>query len=333
MRRVLFLLVTLISMPLAAAPLARVAGQVTIDGQSLPGCIVQLKSAAMTRTVVSDANGRYAFPGVVQGEYEIHFELEGMEPSQRRVLVQGESVAVPVVDLQLAAAVESITIVTCGGAVCAEDPPLNRFGLPLCSDRWMNTALIESVDQGDASWIEPLRKRYETADTYQERHRIAAALLRRTPDDAKYWNELVSHAEIAVLFPHEDDELSPEYFQWCAERGIAPEQHWSMAYRALEIVAAGPRSRSLLLQALATDDSLLVAAAITGLGKQKDFDSLPLIEHAIGRMHDPGMLAIYLAHFADERADAVAEKYRGQFDSDVYRQWRSAAKQAAGDPH
>lgn len=272
MRRALLFLVTLISLPLTAAPLARVAGQVTLEGDVLPGCVVQLKSATMIRTAVTDSEGRYAFQGVPEGTYELRFEFAGAEPAQRWMPVYGESIDVPVQDLEPVPVVEVITVVTCGA-----DRPADTFG--------------------------------ET------------------------WNELVSHAEIAVRFPHKDDELSPEYFQWCAERGIAPEERWSMSFRALETAAADPRSHPLLLRALATNDSSLIEAAITGLGKQQDFASLPLIESAIARTRNPGIPAIYLAHFADERADIVARKYEGQFYSNVYEEWRSRAKQAADNPH
>lgn len=224
-------------------------------------------------------------------------------------------------------------IVLACGASCSDHSPSNPYDLPLCSEYELNTALIESAAKGDASSIALLRSRHETADTYSERHRIAGALLRTSSDDAKFWNELVSHAEIAVRFPHVDYEMSPEYLEWCAKRGIAPDEYWYMAFHALEMAGADPRSRPLLLRALASNDGTLLIAAVEGLGKQRHFASLPLIERAFARVpEDAAMLAMYLARFADERADALAMKYLGESDLEAYREWRSAAQHPAGDP-
>ncbi|MFL6248202.1 MAG: hypothetical protein ACJ74H_19415 [Thermoanaerobaculia bacterium] len=223
-------------------------------------------------------------------------------------------------------------IVLACGASCTDDAPATASDLPRCGDYELNSALIESSERGDASSIALLRSRYETADTYGERHRIAAALL-RTPADAKFWDELVADAEIAVRFPHIDEELSRQYLEWCAERQVAPEEHWYVGLDALERAAHDRRARPLLLRALATNDNSLVLIAIEALGKQRDFDSLPLIEKAIARVPEQSaMLAVYLAQFGDERADAIAMKYLDESDLATYREWRSAADDPRADP-
>ena len=96
MRRALLLLLSVLSLPMAAVPLSTVEGQVTMGGDPLPGSTVRLESASLTRTEVSNWEGRYRFAGVAEGEYEIHFELEGAaEPAQQRVLVRGELTTFP----------------------------------------------------------------------------------------------------------------------------------------------------------------------------------------------------------------------------------------------
>jgi hypothetical protein len=329
MRRALFLLVMVASLSMAAAkPLAQVTGQVTNDGP-LPGCIVRLQSAAMTRTAVSDAEGQYAFRGVVEGEYELVFELPGFASAQQRVIVQGESLVVPTQELRLAEIEETYVTSCVVSVVCTDEAPSDdRLALPRCSDYEMDTTLIESAAKGDASSLALLQARFESTETDRERHRLAGALLRKTPNDAKFWNALVTHAQIAVRFPLKDNELSPEYFQWCAKRGIGPEEYWSMAFLALETAGADPRSRPLLLKALATKTDILVVAAIDGLGKQKDFASLPLIENAIARADadSRAMLATYLTAFDDERADAVAMRYlQSASQIEEYRERRSGS--------
>lgn len=327
MRRVFLLLVTLVSISMAAVPSSRVAGRVMFDNAPLPGCTVRLQSATMSRTVVTDVEGRYAFPGVAEGEYEIDFELDGLKPAQQRVLVRDEPVVVPVQELESAE-----IVLACG--YCIDEPPADPYGPPLCSDDRMNSTLIESAEKGDASAVELLRSRFETADTYGQRHLIARTLLRRTSNDAKFWNELISYAEIAVRFPRVNDELSPEYLEWCAERGLVGEQHWDVASHALELSAADPRSHPLLLRALATNDITLLFAALEGLAKQQDFDSLSLIDEALARMPEDerAMLATMLIYFADERADAVAMKYLDPDGSAVYQQQRSEMRRTEGKP-
>jgi len=331
MRRALLLLLSVLSLPMMAVPLSAVEGRVTIGGGPLPGCTVRLESPALTRTEVSDGEGRYRFAGVAEGEYEIHFELEGgAAPEQQSVLVRGELTTVP--DQDLSFVVPETIEFTCGRA-CSDNPPADRFDRPLCSDYELNNALMESARQGDASSVALLRSRYATADTYSERHRLAGALLRRG-NDSEIWNELVSHAGTALRFPYVNGEPSPEFLQHCAERGVDPDEYRWMGQGALEVAGKDPRSRALLRGALATDDDGLVYAAVLGLAAQGDLESLPLIESAIRRFSDNSrdVLVDLLASFQSERAAAVAMKFlEGEEALVRYREARAAA--APGDVH
>ena len=134
MRRALPLLVILASISMAAAePLARVTGQVTNDGP-LPGSLVRLQSATMSRVTVSDAEGRYAFQGVVQGEYELVFALAGFVTAQQRVVVQGESLVVPTQELRLSEITETFVVSCVAVTYCTDEAPSDRLALPPCSD-------------------------------------------------------------------------------------------------------------------------------------------------------------------------------------------------------
>jgi hypothetical protein len=307
MRSALLLLLTLMAANVAA--LAKVEGEVRLDPSPLPGCTVTLKSGTLTRTTFTDAGGRYRFEGVAEDEYEIHFELTGFDSAEQRVLVHGDSLAVPRQELRVSATTETLTV-ACAFAACGDVAPTGRFDLPRCSDYELHTALIESASRGDVSSTRLLQTRYATADTTSERHRLAGALLREIPNDTAIWNDLVREAEIAVRFPRNGEELSPEFMQWSAEQNVDPENYWWMALDALEVAGHDPRSRALLLRALATDDEALRTVAIGGLAKQHDLASLPLIERTIVRASgDRELLVLSLGSFLDERADAVALKY------------------------
>ncbi|MDP9193501.1 MAG: carboxypeptidase-like regulatory domain-containing protein [Acidobacteriota bacterium] len=329
MRCVLVLFLSVFSLGMSAVPLSTVEGRVTSGDDPLPGCTVRLESSSLLRTAVSDVEGRYRFVGVATGEYEIHFELEGFEPARERGLVREEVVTIPVQELRISAITEEI-VMMCGWP-CSDDPPSDRFARPRCSEYELHSALIESARQGDASSVELLRSRYATADTYSERHRLGGALLRKTRDDAEIWNELVSHAEIALRFPHVDGLESPEFLQHCTELSVDPDSHWWMGQDALDVASDDPRSHALLLRALATDDETLVYLAIVGLAGQRDFDSLPLIESAIRRFDDRNdyytdFLADQLALFQSEHADAVAMKFlESEDDLARYGEMRAAA--------
>jgi hypothetical protein len=306
MRSALLLLLTL--MATNAAALAKVAGVVSEDGP-IPGCTVTLKSGTLRRTAVTDAGGQYRFQGVAEGEYEIHFELAGFDSAEQRVLVHGDSLTVPPQELRVSAMTETLTV-GCSVATCGDDAPTDRFDFPRCSDFELHNALIESSSRGDVSSTQLLQTRYATADTDRERHRLAGALLREIPNDTGIWNDLVREAEIAVRFPRNGEELSPEYLQWSAEQNVDPENYWWMALDALEVAGHDPRSHALLLRALATDDEALGSVAIGGLAEQHDLASLPLIERTIVRASgDRELLLLSLGSFLDERADAVALKY------------------------
>jgi len=265
-------------------------------------------------------------------EDEIHFQLDGFGTEQQRVLAREESVAAPSQEITDASAVE--IVFTCGSP-CTDDPPASAFERPLCSDYDLHDSLIDSMRNGDPSAAPFLQRRRADAISLDERNRLSGALLRRIPDDAALWNELAAHADIAVRFAGSGDEPSPEYLQWCTERGLDPNEHWWMAQGALAIAAEDARSRPLLLRALATSDDRLIHIAVEGLGKQQDFTSLPLIAKRIEQLPETSrFVALSLAHFVDERADALARKYLDEPESELYEEFRMrAAEERSRSPH
>jgi hypothetical protein len=208
---------------------------------------------------------------------------------------------------------EEITF-TCSLKVCNDDPPSDLDDdFPQCSEYFLREALLESAPH-DPSALALLKQRYATAKP-NERRNIAHGLLRRIEDDRPFWNDLYTLAEIAVRFPSGGAEPSPDFAQWCAARNVEPEPYWGLAISSLSDIVDDPRSHALLGRALASDNSDVVVLAIIGFGMQKDLTKLPAIDRAIARFPEKTReLAIYLAEYHDDRADAVAMKYLSDDD-------------------
>jgi len=166
-------------------------------------------------------------------------------------------------------------------------PLLLLVALPsLASDDFLSS-LIDSATHGDRSAIQFLEDQYGRSNP-DERIRIAEVLLHRVDDDRAIWTELETQARIAIEHPNAHDDL---------------------AWEALMAAASDMRSRPLLERALASDDRMLVFAAIYGYGTQKDEAALGAIEKSIARFPDNEWdLVMALKAFGTESADALALK-------------------------
>lgn len=300
----------------AAGPRPQVVGTVTTAGGPLPGCTVRFTASGFVWTVVSDAEGRYAFREVPVGEGELSYDLAGFGPKRIPITVhEGDNRVLPA-DLQ-AELNEPITF-TCG-APCGQQRPTTPWDRPSCDDYDFDSSLIAAAAQSDGSAIVLLRQRYDTADSTQERQRIGAALLRRIGNDEQILNALASDAENAVRFAHDGYENHPDLAAWCGARGYDPDDYWRMAWNALDQASADPRFRPLLIKALATKDDVLVFTAIHGLAVQHDESALPRIDETLARFpEDASAMAFGLADFASDAADRIADKYLRGDDREQY---------------
>jgi hypothetical protein len=205
---------------------------------------------------------------------------------------------------------ETIVVTLDCGATCSDEPPATRFDRPLCVEETLHDALIDSAARGDRSALALLRRRYETADTYQERHRLASALLTHLPNADAIWNELAEQASMAIRFaPDEDGAYPLELQQYCEARGLDTDQFWWMSWDALVTAGAHARSRTLLHQALGSSNRDLLMAAVHGFASQGDGSALPAIAAALERFGDQIGLAFLLVTFNTPEADALAFKY------------------------
>jgi len=70
-------------------PRATLQGQVAAAGGApLPGASVALTREEARLEQTADASGKFAFPDLEAGEYELHVKAEGFEPAQRSVVLQ-----------------------------------------------------------------------------------------------------------------------------------------------------------------------------------------------------------------------------------------------------
>ena len=204
----------------------------------------------------------------------------------------------------LPALAESIVVVD---EPCKDEVPESLYAKPLCTDYELNSSLMASAQEGDASALALLEKRYWVTEQYQERFRIAEVLLRRMANDRAVWNELFEQAQLAVRFGNED---KAAFEQWCEEHDFYWLQHPGLLYDALSLVASDPRSHTLLVNALSSEDRDVAIIAVVGLLDQRDLASLPAMDATLGRFPDDAKyVARLFKSLKDERADAIAKKY------------------------
>lgn len=266
---------------------ATVQGTAFLDDAPLPGCTVTLSDGARAIRTVSNAEGVYRIADVPAGDYTLTLTLDGLQPIERYVRIGDGANTLPAEHLE---AIEFTEITVSCGAPCY-DFAETVWDLPSCADYELDSALIEALARGDGSAAGLLRRRFENAFTYEQRHRIAAALLRRVPDDSRYWKELFTWAGDA-LKPAADDDT----------------EHHRTAVNALALIVRDVRSRALLHRALDSEHSEVVCLAIIGLGDQQQHNALPAIERALTRLDDRTIVPA-LARFRSAAADAIAWKW------------------------
>ena len=303
-------------MGILLAALVTISGIVVNQNVPLPGATVTMSNGALSRTVVAGVEGRYAFPGVAEGAYEIRYELSGFETAQRSVTAREENIVVEPQELMVVTS-ETITL-SCNSPRCNNVPPTTAYDEPLCSDYALNDSLMEAASLGDDSARRLLRMRYDDTLSRVERHRIGVVL-----DDERIWRELLAEAELCVRFPRENDEFSEAWLEWCAARSLPAEAHWYASLDALTAVADNVRARDLLRKALEANDDWIALEAIWGLAEQRDAASLPAIERRLPRFEDNHGAVLALAMFQSDAADVIAMQYlEDEHDRIDYREFR-----------
>lgn len=208
-------------------------------------------------------------------------------------------------------------------SLCNEEAPTSRYDFPFCAEYTMNSTLIQAARNGDRSAIELLEQRYLLAFTDRERLGIAKALLGRVTDDKKYWDYLARIAEEAIRFAFVDDEPTPEFEEWCAERAVELYGYRRMTFEALSLAGGDPRGRPLLEKALQSQDWDVFEVAVATITELRDESLLPAIEENLQRFPDGEEIVPWLlAGFRSDAADALALKLLPEKDHDEYREQR-----------
>ena len=116
---VLVALVALISASAFGQTTSSLTGTVTTDGTGLPGVTVTISSAQMqgTRTAVTGEGGGYSFGGIPPGDYSVRFELDGMEPVNKRVQIGVGQSGRADAALSVASVSEAITVTAAAPSV------------------------------------------------------------------------------------------------------------------------------------------------------------------------------------------------------------------------
>ena len=110
MRRLLCVLLLVLSSAVALAADGRIVGTVTDEsGAVLPGVTVTLRSPALTQTVTTDVHGRFAF-SVPPGPYTVNAQLAGFNNTQVEIRVTAGRTATPVLVMRVGGITETVTV-------------------------------------------------------------------------------------------------------------------------------------------------------------------------------------------------------------------------------
>jgi hypothetical protein len=246
-------------------------------------------------------------------------------PSLSGGTVKGRVVFDDDAELRFPATVETFTT----GCIifCSDKSPVTPFEQPLCAEYEESSELIQLATLGDRAAIAQLQERYRTTFTYAERHRIAAALLRRASNDREYWNELATRMEEAIRFA--DDDHEQEFLAFCIARGVEPGDYRLMTLTAMEEAAMDRRARPFLLRAMESKDDFLARHTLSLVMGLADESLLPRIEKALERFPSG---AFSLLWFRSDAADRIAKKFLSADDWEEYEEQRRCETMKTCDP-
>lgn len=298
-------------------PHASISGRVVVADSPLPGATVTITSHAFTAQAVTNIDGAYQFDALAPDTYDLKFELSGLGPDRTTIDAKRGSNDAGIAKLTVLVS-EEITL-TCGSPCVPK--PASRWERPACEEYNFNDALIQSLERGDRSAGELLARRYETTAAIPERHRIAGALAKNGHRSDAMWDDIAKHAANALRFRHQDESLTA----YCAEQGCdADTYYYDTAWNAFDIAARDPRGRALMLEALETDDTGLIASAIIGLGEQHDESALPVIAKTLQRLIEVDhTLPLTLSRYKSAAADLIAFQYLNEDTRESYAEWRA----------
>ena len=138
----------LLSVPAFAQTTANLTGTVTSDGAPIPGVLVTITSANLqgSRTANTDINGNYNFTGLPPGDYNVKFEMEGMQSISRAVRVSLAQTARADAALKVAAVSESLTVTAAAPTVLETTEIQTNFAQKNVEKLPLSRTLIGTID-------------------------------------------------------------------------------------------------------------------------------------------------------------------------------------------
>lgn len=214
-------------------------------------------------------------------------------------------------------------------ALAAEEPPRTR----------------ELLARRDPEALAELERRFATGDDELERQQIASVLVRRLERDQPYFDFLAEKAKRAVEstmpFPFAFDlegkavrgRYSGAFLRWAQEQRIEPDTAaaYGVDRAPLDVLALAladdPRSRDLLLQAVASPNYMVAYHGAWGLARLRDAAAVPrIVEAAEAAPAEMGaLLARALVLFDVPEAQAAAARLIG--DEKLVAALRARARQ------
>ncbi|MGH9456328.1 MAG: carboxypeptidase regulatory-like domain-containing protein, partial [Thermoanaerobaculia bacterium] len=141
-------LLALVGLAAFAQTTGTLTGNVTTDGQPLPGVTVTATSPNLqgTRTTYTDVNGNYTLGALPPGAYTVVFELAGMQAVTRQVNVPVGTTARLGAELAVTAVAEAITVTAEAPAVIETTTIQTNFQEETIEDLPVNRTILGAVN-------------------------------------------------------------------------------------------------------------------------------------------------------------------------------------------
>ena len=138
----------LTAFPALAQTTANLTGTVTTEGSPIPGVSVTITSPNLqgSRTASTDINGNYNFTALPPGDYNVKFEMEGMQPVNRSVRVNLAQTARADAALKVATVSESLTVTAAAPTVLETTEIQTNFSQKTVEKLPLSRTLIGTID-------------------------------------------------------------------------------------------------------------------------------------------------------------------------------------------
>src|SRR5437762_278354 len=141
------LLILLFTLSAFSQTSGSLSGTVVSSGSPLPGVTVTVSSPALqgTRSNVSGEAGGYFFPSLPPGNYNVSFELTGMQRAQKHVTINVAQASRADVELKVAAVSEELTVSAAAPAILEQTEIAANFGMQQINELPIGRTIDDTV--------------------------------------------------------------------------------------------------------------------------------------------------------------------------------------------